>query len=132
MQLDHVTVRTRDINGAREFFLAVFGLQDGERAVTASRRPGYWLYADGRPLVHLIGTHCLGLNHAAEAIDHVGFRLEGYVAFRENLERLGVRYSTMGLSDLQEHRLFFRTPGGSLLEAIFSEPVSARANHDFH
>jgi len=30
----------------------------------------------------------------------------------------------MDLADLQERRLFVHAPGGPLLEAVFSEPVS--------
>jgi len=49
--------------------------------------------------------------------------MEGYAEFRRKLEQLGIRYSTMDLADIQERRLFFHTPGGPLLEAVFSEPV---------
>jgi len=56
-------------------------------------------------------------------LDHVGFRMQGYAEFRNKLDRLSIRYSTMDLADLEERRLFFRAPGGPLLEAVFSEPV---------
>jgi hypothetical protein len=49
--------------------------------------------------------------------------MQGYAEFRSKLDQLGIRYSTMDLADLGERRLFFRTPGGPLLEAVFSEPV---------
>jgi glyoxylase I family protein len=49
--------------------------------------------------------------------------MAGYSEFRGKLDRLGIQYSTMDLADLGERRLFFRTPGGPLLEAVFSEPV---------
>jgi glyoxylase I family protein len=31
MKLDHVTIRTRDLQAARSFFLKVFDLEEGER-----------------------------------------------------------------------------------------------------
>jgi glyoxylase I family protein len=123
MQLDHVTIRTRDLEAARRFFLTVFDLKEGERPRAIRRIPGHWLYAAGHPLVHIIGSQDAGLDRPAEAIDHVGFRMEGYAEFRQKLDRLRVRYSPMDLADLQERRLFFRAPGGPLLEAVFSEPV---------
>ncbi len=50
--LDHVTLRTRDLEGAKAFFETVLGLEVGYRpAISFS---GYWLYANGEPLVHLI------------------------------------------------------------------------------
>jgi glyoxylase I family protein len=123
MHLDHVTIRTRDLEATRRFFLTVFDLKEGERPRAIRRIPGHWLCAAGHPLVHIIGSQDSGLDHPAEAIDHVGFRLEGYAEFREKLDRLGIRYSLMDLAELQERRLFFCAPGGPLLEAVFSEPV---------
>ena len=123
MKLDHVTIRTRDLQAARSFFLKVFDLKEGERPLAIHRIPGHWLYSEGHPLVHIIGSQGYGNDRSAEAIDHVGFRMQGYAEFRNKLDLLGIRYSTMDLADLGERRLFFRAPGGPLLEAVFSEPV---------
>jgi glyoxylase I family protein len=124
MKLDHVTIRTLDLKATRDFFLSVFDLREGERPLAMQRRiPGHWLYSEGHPLVHIIGSQGSGFDRAAEAIDHVGFRMQGYAEFRNKLDQLGIRYSTMDLADLEERRLFFRAPGGPLLEAVFSEPV---------
>jgi glyoxylase I family protein len=124
MKLDHVTIRTRDLPATRDFFLSVFDLREGERPLAIQRRiPGHWLYSEGHPLVHIIGSQGSGFDRAAEAIDHVGFRMQGYAEFRNKLDQLGIHYSTMDLADLEERRLFFRAPGGPLLEAVFSEPV---------
>jgi glyoxylase I family protein len=76
------------------------------------------LYAGDRPIVHIIGTNRPGTAEGAEAIDHVGIRLDGYAQFKAKLERLRIAYSTMDLADFDERRLFFRTPGGPLLEAV--------------
>jgi catechol 2,3-dioxygenase-like lactoylglutathione lyase family enzyme len=123
MNLDHVTIRTRDLQATRSFFLSLFDLEEGERPLAIQRIPGHWLYAQGHPLVHIIGSQGSGFDRAAEAIDHVGFRMTGYAAFRNKLDQLDIHYSTMDLADLAERRLFFRAPGGPLLEAVFSEPV---------
>lgn len=123
MNLDHVTIRTRDIEATRDFFVRVFDMAPGERPELIRRIPGCWLYSGGHPLVHIIGTVRDGADHAAEAIDHVGFRLTDYGAFRAKLGRLGIPYSTMDLDDIGEHRLFFRAPGGPLIEAVFAEPL---------
>jgi glyoxylase I family protein len=123
MNLDHVTIRTRDLQATLSFFLTVFDLEEGERPLAIRRIPGHWLYSEGRPLVHIIGSQGYGIDRAAEAIDHVGLRMEGYAEFRRKLEQLGIHYSAMDLADIQERRLFFHAPGGPLLEAVFSEPV---------
>src|SRR5437870_12449398 len=69
MNLDHVTIRTRDLQATRDFFLTVFGLQEGERPLAIRRIPGHWLYFEGRPLIHIIGSQGYGVGRPAEAID---------------------------------------------------------------
>ena len=124
MHLDHITIRTRDLPGTKAFLLSVFDdLEERERPKAIHRIPGHWLYADDKPIVHLIGAHGNGLDGAAEAFDHIGIHLDGYASFRAKLDSLGVRYSTMELPELEERRLFFRTPSGPLLEAVFHEPL---------
>jgi catechol 2,3-dioxygenase-like lactoylglutathione lyase family enzyme len=123
MHLDHVTIRTRDLKATRSFFLTVFDLKEGERPLAIRRIPGHWLYAEGHPLVHIIGSQGYGIDRSAEAIDHVGLRMTSYAEFRRKLDGLGIRYSLMDLGDIQERRLFLRAPGGPLLEVVFSEPV---------
>ena len=124
MHLDHVTIRTRDLETTRRFLVRVFDLEEGERPLAIRRIPGHWLYSDGHPVVHIIGSQGSRIDGSAEAIDHVGLRMEGYAAFRKKLDQLGIPYSPMDLADIQERRLFFHAPGGPLLEAVFSEPVA--------
>lgn len=124
MHLDHITIRTRDLHGTKAFFLKVFDdLEERDRPNAIHRIPGYWLYAGDKPIIHLIGSNNRGLDNAAEAFDHVGIHLDDYTAFRSRLETLGVRYSKMDLPELDERRLFFRTPSGPLIEAVFHEPL---------
>lgn len=129
MYIDHATFRSSDMDATRDFFIAVFDLQPGARpGLISNRIPGYWLYAQDKPLVHIIpaGDEGYPLPAAAlkESIDHVAFHLEGYGAFREKLQGLGIHYSLMDLADIQERRVFIRAPGGQLVEAVFSEPVA--------
>jgi hypothetical protein len=63
----------------------------------------------------------LSLDRSGETIDHAGFRLEGYSKYREKLDALDIHYSTMDLPELNERRLFVRTPAGILLELVLGE-----------
>ncbi len=124
MHLDHITIRTRDLPGTRAFFLKVFDeLEERARPKAIHRIPGHWLYAGDKPIIHLIGSRGYGTDNGVEAYDHAGIHLDGYSAFRARLEALGIRYSTMDLEELDERRLFFRTPSGPLIEAVFHEPI---------
>ncbi|AUR02202.1 VOC family protein [Phaeobacter inhibens] len=127
MHLDHITIRTRDLPGTRAFLLKVFDELEGRARPRAIHRiPGHWLYAGDKPIIHLIGARGYGTDTTAEAYDHVGIHLDGYKDFRAKLDALDIRYSTMDLEELDERRLFFRTPSGALIEAVFHEPMPQR------
>jgi catechol 2,3-dioxygenase-like lactoylglutathione lyase family enzyme len=100
MELDHVTIRTRDLQATRNFFQTVFDLKEGERPLAIHLIPGHWLYSEDHLLVHIIGSQGSGHDRLAEAIDHVGLRMQGYPEFRNKLDQLGIDYSTMDLVDL--------------------------------
>lgn len=119
--LDHVTIRTRDLEASREFFINVLDLQDGPRPAAIQRIPGCWMYAGDLPLVHLIGSTGPADSHPSEAIDHVGIRLRDHDTFKRRLDQLGIRHSGMHLPEVNERRLFFHAPGGVLLEAVFDD-----------
>lgn len=123
MHLDHITIRTRNLPVMRDFFVEIFDLEERQRPRNIQRIPGHWLYSEDRPIVHLIGSHGFSIDNAAEAFDHIGLRLEGYSDFRTKLDRLNIRYSLMDIPELTERRIFFHTPCGPLLEAVFSEPT---------
>ena len=51
--LDHVTIRSGDLEGTKAFLETVLGLEVGF-FTPGLLIPGYWLYADGKPIVHLL------------------------------------------------------------------------------
>ena len=50
--LNHVTLRPRDMEATRDFYVDVIGLRDGERPLF--HFAGYWLYAGEAPVIHLV------------------------------------------------------------------------------
>lgn len=117
MHIDHVTLRTADLEGTRRFLQDLLGVTVGYRPDFGF--PGYWLYEGDEPIIHLIPGRGHPVGRDAEVIDHIGFRLEGYEAFRMKLDEAETPYSTMDLPELKERRLFVRTPGAILLELVF-------------
>jgi catechol 2,3-dioxygenase-like lactoylglutathione lyase family enzyme len=127
VKFDHVTIRTTQLAQTRDFFVEVFELSDGPRPQALQRIPGHWLYADGKPIVHLVASvkreH--GGDGASDAIDHVAFRLDDLAAFSERLARLGVPHSSTELAELGERRIFLKAPGGPRMEVVFREAPAA-------
>jgi catechol 2,3-dioxygenase-like lactoylglutathione lyase family enzyme len=117
--LDHATLRTHDLEGTRAFLETVLDLKPGYRPTFSF--PGYWLYANDEPIVHLIPGHGGSVDRSGETIDHVAFRLADHDGMRSRLDGLGISYSRMELPELGERRLFVRTPTGILLELVFRE-----------
>ncbi len=128
IHIDHTTLRTRHLEETKDFFIAVFGLKPGSRpAVIEAGIPGYWLYWQDAPLVHLIQSspfYQTPVNYAAEAIDHTAFYMEDYAAFRAKLTAMNIPFSLMDLPDIGERRIFLHTPTGILLETVFREAVA--------
>src|SRR4029077_4239820 len=89
--LDNATLRTHTLEGTRAFFEQVLGLKPGYRPKFSF--PGYWLYAEGEPVIHLIPGEGGTVDRTGETIDHVGFRLTGYDAYRDKLYALHLPYS---------------------------------------
>lgn len=122
MRLDHVTIRTAHPAETRDFFLAVFDrLVERPRPRAIQRIPGHWLFSEGDPILHIIGVPGTDVDTASEAWDHVGFRLTDHDAFCARLNQLGIAYSRMALPELEERRIFLRTPFGPVIEVVFRD-----------
>jgi catechol 2,3-dioxygenase-like lactoylglutathione lyase family enzyme len=124
MQLDHATIVTAELDTARRFFVDVAGLTEGARPPFSVA--GYWLYANGRPVLHLIdATVPAVVGRAAPRIDHIAFRLESAVEWQALLDRLraaGVRYQTAQVPQIgaqpAEQQLFVALALGVVIEFV--------------
>jgi catechol 2,3-dioxygenase-like lactoylglutathione lyase family enzyme len=87
MQLDHATIVTDDLETARRFFCDVVGLEIGPRP--PFRLAGYWLYLDGRAVVHLApATLPTIAGRIAPRIDHLALRIRDRDEWSALLARL--------------------------------------------
>jgi hypothetical protein len=77
--------------------------------------------------VHIIPGGGGRVDRSGETIDHVGFRLSGNDRYRDKLTALGIRYSLMDLTELDERRIFIRTPTGVLLELVFRSKFGVKS-----
>ncbi|MFM0501166.1 VOC family protein [Paraburkholderia caffeinilytica] len=124
MQLDHATIVTADLETARRFFVDIAGLAEGARPPFSV--DGYWLYANGRPLIHLIDATVPAVaGRAAPRIDHVAFRLESTAEWQALLQRLHAADMPYQLAEVPqmgpqqaERQLFVALAPGVVIEFV--------------
>lgn len=103
-----------------DFYTSVVGLAEGERPPFA--RFGYWLYAGGQDIVHLIEASP-DENRATSIIttfDHVAFLCEGPETFEALLQKRGIHYKTATIPVTGQLQLALKDPAGNTVELNFS------------
>lgn len=121
--LDHFTIRCSeaDLEPLREFYTRHIGLRVGDRPPIPA--PGYWLYSEGRPIVHLYAIgNAGGGSRGADVtgpLDHISFRAQGLEATRSQLRAAGIAFEEAPVFDWPLHQVFLADPNGMKIELTF-------------
>ena len=119
-RLDHVLVLADDLEATRAFYCEALGLEVGERPPLEF--PGYWLYLDGVPCVHVAERGPYEAHAAARglqggpAVDHVAFAAEGYERVAARIEAAGVHAVANTVAGTGLRQLFLTDPNGIRIE----------------
>ena len=120
-RMEHLLVLTDDIDRTRDFYCRALGLEQGERPPLAF--PGYWLYVDDVPCIHVADRAAytahseeLGIPAAQGAVDHVAFSGNDYEEALARLEREGVEAATNTVPSVGLRQLFLDDPNGLKIE----------------
>jgi catechol 2,3-dioxygenase-like lactoylglutathione lyase family enzyme len=125
-KIEHVLVLTEDIEGTRDFYRDALGLEVGERPPLEF--PGYWLYAEGVPCIHVADretytahSRTLGMpaSPPAEgtgALDHLSFTGDDHEQALARLERNGIVPQRNTVPGIGMRQLFFKDPNGVKIE----------------
>jgi catechol 2,3-dioxygenase-like lactoylglutathione lyase family enzyme len=132
MHLDHATIVTAELEPVRRFFVDIAGLADGARPPFSV--DGYWLYASGRPVLHLVGVPAAGAaGRVTPRIDHIAFRLEHageWQALLTRLDAAGIGYQTAqapaSAAQPAQRQLFVALAPGVVAEFV---TAAARETH---
>lgn len=88
--LDHVNIRTSNLEALVRFYEEVVGLKQGERPPLGF--PGVWLYAGERAVIHLVEVAQPPQPQGALRLEHFAFAALGLSTLLQRLTDLGVSY----------------------------------------
>lgn len=122
MHIDHFLVRAKEVDRMRDFFERAIGLENGPRPDFPF--PGYWLYSEDKPLVHLAvdstaGSAEDGVVKSSGPVDHVAFKGEDYDALMGRLKTAGVEFNERVVPGNTARQVFVHGPEGVTIEMQF-------------
>jgi catechol 2,3-dioxygenase-like lactoylglutathione lyase family enzyme len=127
--LDHVNLRTADLERMVRFYVDVVGLRLGDRPPFAF--PGAWLYAGERPVVHLVGepraaaAALQGDPLTVLTLEHFAFAADDPESFQRRLEAQGIAYRRSLQTGSGRIVVNLRDPDGNRLHVDFDPPAGA-------
>ena len=121
-EMNHFTVLTDDLERTLKFYVEGLGLVSGARP--AFDFPGAWLYAGGRPVLHVIAGRELPMPRGG-VLDHMAFSATGLAGVKARLEAMGVTYDLRRLPDASAWQLFCLDPSGAKVELDFNAAEAA-------
>jgi len=119
--LHHVTVKTDDLEAARDFYRDVLGLEVGFRPDLDF--PGYWLYCGDVPVVHLVPRQNAiggGPSRDTGPFDHFAFLASDFDGIKAKLERHRIKYRENHIAKPPIDQLFFPDNNNVMVELNFS------------
>ncbi len=115
--LDHITLRSADLARTLAFYQHLLGMLPGRRPDFAVS--GWWLYAAGNPVVHVLE---MPVEARDGAVDHIAFEASGRAALSARLEAAGIPFELVALPDGSALQMFLRDPEGTRIELVFTHP----------
>jgi catechol-2,3-dioxygenase len=120
-RIDHYNLRApREVlDRLRDWYRDAVGLAVGDRPPL--NHFGYWLYADGRAVLHLseAGAGESRPVPGTGTFDHVAFACEGLAETRARLEALGIALRMAKVPRTGQTQIFLKDPAGNGVELNF-------------
>lgn len=125
-RMDHFTIVTADLAATRDFY-ELLGLTPGPRPDFPV--PGFWLYADGKALLHVIGVEPGQMPASRRGVlDHMAFWGNDLAGTVEQLKARGVAHRLIRApGPFRTWQLFFLDPNGAEIEIDFDPAERAPA-----
>jgi len=119
-RLDHVNLRTGDLDAMVAWYGRILGMHPGPRPGFSF--PGAWLYADGLPIVHLVGRDTTpGARPEQLRLEHFAISAEGLPDFLALLEAEGVAARLNHIRDFGIVQVNIHDPDGNHIHIDFRD-----------
>ncbi len=144
LTINHVSIRTTDLDASTRFYADVLGLTVGPRP--AFPFPGAWMYRGDHADVANAVVHLIGIDRQSPdglrgylgdrdettlrgtgTIDHVAFFADGLAAMLEHLDSSGVAYRQRTVPSIGLHQVFLDDPNGCVIELNYPASEVAAA-----
>ena len=119
MQIDHINISAPSelLVKVKDFYCDVLGLTEGFRPKFP--KGGYWLYSEGKPIVHLVESLDHHRNEKQGFFDHFALRATGLAKLLEKLDAAGTGYKINYLAEIDLSQVFCKDPTGIGVEINF-------------
>jgi len=119
MQLDHININAPPdlLVEVRDFYCDVLDLAEGFRPMFS--RKGFWLYSEGKPIVHLMESLDHHRNEKQGYFDHFALRATGLTKLIAKLDAAGIGYKMSYLAETDLSQVFCKDPSGTGVEINF-------------
>lgn len=116
MRLDHINIRTNELETVKDALVSILKLEVGDRP--SFPFPGYWLYNDGYPVVHLT-TRDTDPGVSTGALDHVAFKDDDFDGLTSRLVQEDIDYDLRVVPGSGVRQIFFNTTHDVRIEVDF-------------
>ena len=117
-KLDHVNIRTANLERMIAFYEDVVGLRNGDRPPFPI--PGAWLYCGAQAVVHLVSVDRETVAGADVSLEHFAFGAVDLQAFLANLESRGIQPRMARLPEWGHWQVNIFDPDGNHLHVDFA------------
>jgi catechol 2,3-dioxygenase-like lactoylglutathione lyase family enzyme len=129
--IEHYLIAADDMDSTRDWYCSVLGMEEGWHPDFGF--PVYWLYLDGRDVVHIgqsakhasqsqkayLGRTSQDSGAGTGAIDHIAFRATGLDDTMARLRGRGVQFNERRANGQALYQLFMYDPNGIKVELNF-------------
>jgi len=122
LDLDHINIRTTQLEKTRVFFTDVLGLSVGWRPDFPFG--GTWLYAGDKDVVHLVEVSKVHAPSDGSSLDHFAFTIDDLEDARRRLEGAGITYRETSAPNGGIRQFFLTELNGVTIELNCRTPAA--------